>query len=78
MERLIMSVTMNKKQPQSGYTHCACRDCMETTVSSDTSKPELCTECKGAGCMPLPKYASNDSPRAGGQWDCQRDDAYEG
>lgn len=23
--------------PQSGYTHCACRDCMDTTVSSDTN-----------------------------------------
>lgn len=71
-----MSITLDKPVPESGYTHCACRDCMDTTVSSDVSKPELCSECKEAGCMPLPAYASTDSPRVGGQWDCQRDDAY--
>ena len=34
----------------SGYTHCACRDCMETVVSADVSRPEMCRECKDAGC----------------------------
>jgi hypothetical protein len=28
-----MSVTLAKKLPQSGYTPCACRDCMDTTVA---------------------------------------------
>jgi hypothetical protein len=56
-------------EPQSGYTSCACRDCMDTTVSSDTSKPELCSECVDAGCAKqldlLDKHV-----------ECQRDDAY--
>lgn len=34
----------------SGYTHCACRDCFEVTVSSDTDEPELCSACEDAGC----------------------------
>jgi hypothetical protein len=50
---------------------------MAVTVSSNVDKPELCSECKEAGCMRLPKYADTDSPRVGGQWECQRDDAYE-
>jgi hypothetical protein len=35
---------------QSGCTPCACRDCMETAMSSDWTKPELCSECEEAGC----------------------------
>lgn len=35
---------------ESGYTHCACRDCFDISVSSDTRKPELCLLCKDAGC----------------------------
>jgi len=34
----------------SGYTHCACRDCFEIAVSSDTREPELCSDCEAAGC----------------------------
>ena len=34
----------------SGYTPCACRDCMELAISSDVKKPELCHACKRAGC----------------------------
>ena len=34
----------------SGYTSCACPTCMEITVSSDMSKPELCSDCEQAGC----------------------------
>jgi hypothetical protein len=60
-----MKLTLAKKAPESGYTHCACRDCMDTTVSSNVRKPELCAECADAEC-----------DRDGG--DCQRDDAYEG
>lgn len=48
----------------SGYTICACRDCMDTAVSEDENKPELCTECENAGCD------------VGGDSDCERDDAY--
>lgn len=44
---------------------------MDVTVSSDTSKPELCSECKDAGCVEW----EQDS-RAVIAWECQRDDAY--
>jgi hypothetical protein len=53
--------------PQSGYTHCACRDCPDVTVSSDMSKPELCEACAEAGC---------GDPWASLWGECQRDDAY--
>ena len=61
---------------QSGYTHCACRDCMDTTVSSDTSKPELCAACREADCEP---WRTTDTPMStwyGTTYECQRDDAY--
>jgi hypothetical protein len=32
----------------SGYTSCPC--CGYDTVSSDTSKPEQCSDCDDAGC----------------------------
>lgn len=48
----------------SGYTDCACRDCFDIAISSDTSKPELCNECEDAGCD------------AEGCSECTRDDAY--
>lgn len=35
----------------SGYTPCACRDCMEIAVSGDTAKPDYCSACEGA-CGP--------------------------
>lgn len=34
----------------SGYTHCACRDCFETVVSDDMTKPDFCQACEDAGC----------------------------
>jgi hypothetical protein len=34
----------------SGYTHCACRDCFEVTVSDNVERPELCGLCEEAGC----------------------------
>lgn len=58
--------------PQSGYTPCACRDCMDVTVSSDIIKPELCSECTDAGCEAYPRGFNNSSS----DWECQRDDAY--
>lgn len=70
-----MSVELSKAPvtPQSGYAPCGCRDCMDTTVSSDLSKPELCTECTEAGC----EIHVGPEPTV---WhpgvECQRDDAY--
>lgn len=49
----------------SGYTHCACRDCFDETISSDTRRPELCSLCEEAGCD------------ADGDSECQRVDAYD-
>lgn len=65
-----------KQQPQSGYTPCACRDCMDTTVSSDTSNPELCGECQEAGCEPFPRDDWKARVTAVTTFECQRDDAY--
>ena len=39
-----------KRPKESGYTPCACRDCMETAISDDMRKPEMCHECQDAGC----------------------------
>lgn len=55
--------------PQSGYAHCACRDCMETIVAKNMARPELCDECHTAGC---------GDPDATTWPECQREDAYEG
>lgn len=72
-----MGVTLIKKtsQPQSGYTPCACRDCMDTTVSSDVTKPELCGDCIDADCL---AYSEADEREGvpSYSFDCQRDDAY--
>lgn len=57
----------------SGYTNCACRDCMDITVSSDMSSPDLCSECLTAGCPSLPERATYPDSD---YWECQRDDAY--
>lgn len=59
---------------QSGYTHCACRDCMDVAMSSNVSKPELCSECKDAGCVPIAPY--NERIQFCSTYECQRDDAY--
>lgn len=70
-----MSVDMDKSTPtpQSGYAPCACRDCMDTTMSSDMAQPELCAECADAGC----EIHVGSEPTI---WhpgvECQRDDAY--
>ena len=34
----------------SGYTECACRDCFEIAISSDVTRPEMCSDCDEAGC----------------------------
>ncbi|MEV4228146.1 hypothetical protein AB0J81_13800 [Streptomyces bobili] len=74
---------MSENTTPSGYTRCACRDCMDTTASSDMSKPELCAACTEAGCSvgitgaaDIPGYVYVSMP--GYMRDCQRDDAYEG
>lgn len=58
-------MTMPNRAMISGYTNCACRDCMDLTVSSDTDHPEMCGLCLEAGCDPV-------------QGECQRSDAYVG
>lgn len=69
-----MSITLDKPVPESGYTPCACRDCMDVAVSSDVSKPEPCSACCKAGCEP---WKTSDTPEVtwyGTTYDCQRDD----
>jgi hypothetical protein len=39
----------NRKAAGSGYVACACRDCMETAITSD-GKLALCSDCEEAGC----------------------------
>ena len=34
----------------SGYTPCACRDCMEIAISNDIQNPDMCWECVDAQC----------------------------
>ncbi len=72
-----MSVNLDKKitLPQSGYTPCACRDCMDDTVSSGANSPELCSKCAEAGCVAIAPY--NERVQFCGAYECQRDDAYE-
>lgn len=56
----------------SGYTNCACRDCFDVSISSDTSKPELCGECKSAECeRPTPNVEGFTYT-----YECQREDSY--
>lgn len=71
-----MNVNLIKNTPvsQSGYTPCACRDCMDTTVSSDMTSPELCPECADAGCVAIAPY--NEGIQFCSTYECQRDDAY--
>lgn len=60
----------------SGYTPCACRDCMDTTVSSDMAQPELCSECQEAGCETYRPGDSDYESLPAHMRECQRDDAY--
>lgn len=53
----------------SGYTECACRDCMETTVSSDVAKPAFCDECLTHAC---------DVRASLGKTECNVPGAYDG
>jgi hypothetical protein len=60
---VVMRVSLAKQPVSSGYTHCGCRGCFDTTVSSDMARPELCDSCEESGCE-----------LNGGE--CQRPDAY--
>lgn len=72
-----MSVNLDKTLPQSGYTLCACRDCMDITVSSKWPAPlALCSECEGAGCLNYSTRANLDY-EGGREFECQREDAYD-
>ena len=57
---------MAKKDGGSGYTHCACRDCFDDTISSNVRDPELCSMCEDSDC----------AREVDGGGECQRDDAY--
>jgi hypothetical protein len=61
----------------SGYTPCACRDCMDIAITAAEGGWTLCWECLEAGCTPLPP-ATGEWPgrRPEGDYECQRDDAY--
>lgn len=48
----------------SGYCSCACRDCCEVAIASDTDVPALCEGCEDAGCS------------VEGDGDCECPDAY--
>jgi hypothetical protein len=52
-----------RKAAGSGYVACACRDCMETAITSD-GKLALCSDCEDAGC------------EAGAEQECQSPNAY--
>ena len=63
-----------------GYHTCPCRDCFETAIGGvvrdgveDKTTPDLCHECKAAGCTPC----DCEDPEHGCQHgECQRPDAY--
>lgn len=58
----------------SGYTACACRDCMDIAITGDDRKPALCLLCKDAGCeISYGKYMGGTGEFSA---ECQRDDAY--
>jgi hypothetical protein len=65
-----------ESEPQCVYPLCACRDCMDITVSSDTSKPKVCDECFLAGCEAYRPGDANYEALPAHMRECQRDDAY--
>jgi hypothetical protein len=60
-----LAAYVTNRRTTSGYTPCACTDCLDVAVSSDETILDLCGLCEDAGCMP-----------DGG--DCERPDAYQG
>lgn len=56
---------------ESGYVHCACRDCMD--IAMGLYGIAMCRECDAAGCQPLSSFHDWSS----WQNECQRPDAYE-
>jgi molybdenum cofactor biosynthesis enzyme MoaA len=65
---------MRTIEPQSGYTPCACRDCMDVAITSD-GKPALCLLCKDAGCEI--SYGEFMGASGAHSLECQRADAYD-
>lgn len=68
-----VSLIKNTPAPQSGYTPCACQDCMDDTVSSDVTKPELCEACAEAGCV---VHDGPESTVFHPGMECQRDEPW--
>jgi hypothetical protein len=58
-----LDAELEASNSESGYTYCACRDCMDVSISTRIDTPELCLLCKDAGCEP-------------NNGECCRDDAY--
>jgi hypothetical protein len=43
-------VATRKKPIPTGYTACACRDCMELAIRGPGEKEPYCADCEAAGC----------------------------
>jgi hypothetical protein len=59
-------------------TFCADRDCFEITSSDTANKPELCPDCKVAGCEPYRPGDKGYEALPSHMRECQRLDAYGG
>lgn len=59
----------------SGYTSCACRDCMDIALGNE---PVLCWECEEAVCEIYRPNHQDYVALPGYMQECQREDAYEG
>lgn len=70
------ALSQHDKTAASGYTDCACRDCFDVAISSDTDKREFCGLCEDAGCEPWPPADVEDARRNPHRYECQRQDAY--
>lgn len=55
---------------QSGYTPCACRDCMDIAMGG------MCLLCEEAGCEPYAPDSADYNALPSHMRECQRDDAY--
>lgn len=47
---------------ESGYTQCACRDCMDIAIGDAGKPPPLCSECQEAGCDPTGEAECSREP----------------
>lgn len=59
----------------SGAYPCGCRDCFDVAIGEAGA---LCHECEAAGCVAAEWDEQRGDVARGVEFDCQRDDAYEG